>query len=118
MNRKLWFAQIILALLFLFAGVAKFAMPVDAIVKQVHLPGWFIHFIGVAEVLGAMGLILPRLLRIQPRLTPLAAAGLLVIMIGAVVVTASNGPIVQSLFPLVTGILCAGVAWGRWKVAP
>jgi len=72
----------------------------------------------VAEVLGAIGLILPRLLRIRPGLTPLAAAGLVVIMLGATVVTLSIGPVAPALFPLIVGILCAFVAYGRWRPAP
>jgi uncharacterized membrane protein YphA (DoxX/SURF4 family) len=92
MNRLLWTLQILLALLFLFAGAAKFFMPLDQIVGQTHLSATFIHFIGVMEILGAVGLILPHMLRIQPFLTPLAAALLVIIMIGATVVTLQIGP--------------------------
>jgi hypothetical protein len=81
--------------------------------NQVHLPGLFLKFIGVCEVLGALGLVLPGLLRIRPKLTPLAAIGLLIIMIGAVVVSIM-GPGVGSAMPaLVFGLLCAFVAYGR-----
>jgi len=81
--------------------------------NQVHLPGLFLKFIGVCEVLGALGLILPGLLRIRRSLTPLAAIGLLIIMIGAVVVSIM-GPGVGSALPaLVIGLLCAFVAYGR-----
>jgi len=78
--------------------------------------GGFIHFIGVCEVLGGLGLVLPGLLRIRPGLTPLAAAGLVVIMIGATVVSIPMGAV--AALPLVVGILAAFVAYGRWRVAP
>ena len=85
------------------------------------MPAWlsvsFIHFIGVCEVLGALGLILPGLLHIKPGLTPLAAAGLVIIMIGATVLSLPMG-VVMALLPLVTGLLAAFVAYGRWRLAP
>jgi hypothetical protein len=86
-NRKttvvLWVIQVLLALLFLFAGGAKLVMPIEELTKGTSLPGLFLRFIGVAEVLGAIGLILPGLLRIRRDLTPLAAAGLVTIMVGS-----------------------------------
>ena len=89
MHQTLWVIQWLLALLFLVAGAVKLVMPVEEMLKQmpVALPGLFLRFIAVCEVLGALGLILPGLLRTKPGLTPLAAAGLVIIMIGAVVVT-------------------------------
>src|SRR3989442_13426809 len=82
------------------------------------LPGLFLQFIGVAEVVGAIGLILPGLLRIRPGLTPLAAAGLVIIMIGATVIGLAGGDVVMALIPLVVGLLAALVAYGRWRLAP
>ena len=76
MNIALWIVQALLALLFSFAGGMKFVMSIEEMTKQIPLPGWFLHFIGVCEVLGALGLIVPWLTRIRPGLTPLAAAGL------------------------------------------
>ena len=81
------------------------------------LPGWFLRFLGVAEVLGAFGLVLPGLLRIRPGLTPLAAAGLVIIMIGAVVVTLVGGMLAVALMDLVVALLAAFVAYGRWRLA-
>jgi hypothetical protein len=110
----LWVLQALLAALFLFAGGMKLVSPIAAMTQQVPLPGPFLRFIGVAEVLGGLGLILPGLLRIRPGLTPLAAAGLVIIMSGAVGVTmATMGPI-QAAFPGVVGMLAASVAIGRW----
>jgi hypothetical protein len=113
----LWIIQVLLALLFLFAGGAKLVMPIEAMTKQISLPGLFLRFIGVAEVLGAIGLMLPGLLRIQPGLTPLAAAGLAIITVGATVVTLKTGGGALALLPLVTALLSAFVAYGRWRMA-
>ncbi len=118
MNKVLWIVQWLLAALFLFAGGTKLVLPIAEMTKDMPMPGWFLRFLGVAEVLGAIGLILPGLLRIRPGLTPLAAAGLVIIMIGATVITLKTGPVVLVLLPLVTGILAAFVAYGRWRVAP
>jgi uncharacterized membrane protein YphA (DoxX/SURF4 family) len=118
MNIALWVVQALLAALFLFAGGMKFVMSVEEMTKQIPLPGWFLHFIGVCEILGALGLILPWLRRIRPGLTPLAAAGLVIIMIGATVIVLMTDGIAMALIPLVVGILCAFVAYGRWRVAP
>lgn len=120
MNILLWVLQSLLALLFLFAGIMKFVTPVEEMMKQmpVNIGGGLLHFVGVCEILGGLGLILPALLRIKPSLTPLAAAGLLVILIGAVVITLMAGSIVLALFPLVVALLTLFVAYGRWRVAP
>src|SRR5215217_3101580 len=110
MNRALWIVQGLLAALFMFGGVAKLTMPIDEIADAIGLPAWFIVFIAVAEVAGALGLILPGLLKIRTGLTPLAAAGLVIIMIGATALTAmgaGGGDPMGALFPLVTGILAA-----------
>ena len=118
MNVALWIVQALLALIFLLAGGMKLVTPIEEMMKQMPLPlpGWFLQFIGVAEVLGAIGLILPWFLRIRPGLTPLAAAGLVIIMIGATVLTLATGDIAMALFPLVVGILVAFVGYGRWRL--
>jgi len=119
MTYALWIVQGLLALLFVFAGGLKlFFMPVDELVKETGLPGPFMQFISVAELLGGIGLILPGLLRVRPGLTPLAAAGLVVIMIGATVLTLGKGDITPALAPLAVGLLLAFVAYGRWRLAP
>ena len=118
MTYALWIVQGLLALLFLFAGVMKFVMSVEEMTKEMPLPGWFLHFIGVAEVLGGLGLILPGLTGIRPDLTPLAAAGLVIIMVGATVLVVTSGGIAAALLPLVVGLLAAFVAYGRWRAAP
>ena len=118
MNAVLWIVQAVLALLFLWAGGMKLVLPLEQLAGPVELPGLFLRFIGVAEVLGAIGLILPGLLRIRPGLIPLAAAGLVIVMIGATGLTLAVGDVAMALIPLVVGLLAAFVAYGRWRVRP
>ena len=118
MTYALWIVQGLLAALFLFAGVMKLVLPLDKLTGPIPLPGLLLRFIAVCEVLGALGLILPGLLRIRPGLTPLAAAGLVIIMIGATVINLAGGDVVPALITLVVGLLAAFVALGRWRLAP
>ena len=76
-------------------------------------PGEFVRFIGICEVLGAIGLILHWALGIRRELTPLAAAGLAIIMIGATVSTLAIGGGVLALVDVVIGVLAATVVHGR-----
>lgn len=120
MNILLWITQIVLALLFLFAGGTKLLLSSETLASmgspnQVVFPVWFLRFIGVAEVLGALGLILPGLFRRQQHLTALAALGLTIIMIGAVVVTIIGDGPRMAITPLVVGLLCGLVAYARMK---
>jgi len=110
----LWIIQALLAATFLFAGGMKLALPLEALTAQTPLPGAFIRFIGVAEVLGALGLILPGLLRIQQHLTPLAAAGLTAVMAGATVLALTTATAGAALIPAIVGLLAAAVAYGRF----
>ena len=118
MNLALWIVQVLLALLYLFSGGLKLVLPLEKLTGPVALPGLFIRFIGVCEMLGALGLILPGLLRIRPGLTPLAAAGLVIIMIGATVIGLVGGMVVVALMNVVVALLAAFVAYGRWRLAP
>jgi hypothetical protein len=113
----LWSVQILLAFLFLFAGGMKLALPVEALGLPVLLPTAFVRFIGMCEVLGALGLILPGTLRIRTELMPLAAAGLTTIMVGATMFTPPDHP-QSAAIPVGVGLLTAGVAYARWRVAP
>jgi uncharacterized membrane protein YfcA len=116
-NSRLWTAQAVLAALFLFAGVFKLITPTAALEAQSHMSGVFIKFIGVCETLGAIGLIVPWLTKIRSELTPFAAAGLVIIMIGAVTVSLIQGAGVASAFPGVVGAVAFYVARGRWPKA-
>jgi hypothetical protein len=112
-NRLLWTVQILLTALFLFAGGMKLVMPLSALQGPIALPGFFIRFIGVVEVLGALGLVLPGLLRIRPQLTPLAACGLVGVMTGATVLTAIGMGVLPSLFPFAVGLVALAIVRGR-----
>jgi hypothetical protein len=118
MTYALWIVQVLLALVFLFTGGMKLVLPIEELTAQTPLPGLLIRFIGVAEVLGAFGLILPGIFRIHTELTPLAAAGLTVIMVGATIITLMTMDAALALIPLVVGLLTAFVAYGRWTLAP
>lgn len=118
MKYVLWTVQVLLALLFLFAGGAKLALPAEAMKGPVAIPVLFLRFIGACEVLGALGLILPGIFRTARGLTPLAAAGLVIIMIGATAVNIIGGTVPIALVTFVTGLLAAFVAYGRWRVIP
>lgn len=114
-SSALWSLQVLLALLFLFAGSMKLLTPIEVMAAQmsVPLPGWFLQFIGIAECAGALGLILPGLLRIKRGLTPLAACGLVIIMLGATLLTILGGDVLPALFPALVGLLCALIARAR-----
>jgi uncharacterized membrane protein YphA (DoxX/SURF4 family) len=114
----LWTAQVLLALTFLFAGGTKLVAPAEMLKGPVPLPVLFLRFIGLCETLGAIGLILPSVTRIKPWLTPLAASGLIVIMIGATIITLIGGQVGPALVPLVVGSLAVFVANGRSRLAP
>ena len=117
-NVTLWVIQGLLAALFLFAGSMKLILPIEAMAGPVALPGAFLRFIGVVEVLGAVGLVLPWLLRIRPELTPLAGAGLVLIMVGATAITMMGGASAGALVPFAVGLLATTVVYGRWRAAP
>jgi uncharacterized membrane protein YphA (DoxX/SURF4 family) len=112
-NALLWTVQGLLAALFLFAGGMKLIVPSEGMAMPVALPGGLLRFIGVAELLGALGLVLPGAVRIHQELTSIAAVGLVTIMIGATIITAIGGAVMPSLFPLAVGILCASIAIAR-----
>src|SRR5215831_8314224 len=118
MSRALWIVQVLLALVYLLAGGAKLVLPLEAMAGPVTLPGPLLRFIGVCEVLGALGLVFPGLLRIRPGLTPLAAVGLLIIMLGAIVVGIMGIGVSAGIAPTIVGLLLLFVIYGRTKLAP
>jgi uncharacterized membrane protein YphA (DoxX/SURF4 family) len=123
MNVVLWIIQVLLALLFLMAGIPKLYLPISALMQgaspnAIVLPGWFIRFIGVCEVLGALGLILPGVFKNRQFLTTWAALGLAIIMAGAVVVSVIGDGLKMAVIPFVTLLLLLFVAYGRSRVAP
>ena len=123
MNILLWIIQGLLALLFLFAGITKLVIPADVLMANAppgstEFPALFMKFIGLVETLGGLGLILPGIFHKRPGLTPLAAVGLVIVMIGAVAISVKDHGVAAGVVPLVTGLLCAFVAYGRWKLYP
>ena len=118
LNALLWILQVLLAMLFIFAGAMKFVIPVEEMTKQIALPGWFLHFIGACEILGAIGLVLPGILRIRTGLTPLAAAALVVIMVGATTVNLKIGQNGAALTTVLVGLLLVFVAYNRRRIVP
>lgn len=118
-NRLLWTAQSLAAVLFVFAGSMKFIIPAEKMQQgPIVLPIAFLHFIGVCECLGAFGLILPGLLHIRTSLTSVAAGGLTVIMAGATTISILAMGASAAIVPAVVGIVTAWVAYGRSRVAP
>jgi len=115
----LWTIQVLLAALFLFAGTFKLGTPAEELARQTGLPALFMQFVSLAEVAGGFGLLLPGLVRIHRELTPVAASGLVLIMIGAVVLSALRVSIGAAVLPLVVGALLVVVVRGRrgWAVS-
>ncbi len=111
-NAGLWTVQSALALTFVFAGATKLAAP-GAAASQSHLPLLLMAVVGVCEVLGGVGLVLPGLTGIRRGLTPFAAAGLVVIMVGATTVTAVEDGFVLATMPFAVGALAVLIAYRR-----
>jgi len=114
LNIALWIVQSLLAALFLMSGGMKLANP--GMAKD--LPIWLVYFIGLSEVSGALGLLLPSILRIKPLLTPLAALGLAIILVLAMLFHISRGEISHVLPVAIFLAMAVFVAWGRYKKAP
>jgi putative oxidoreductase len=121
-NVALWAVQIMLAAAFVLAGYPKAFMPIARIAKQMTwtaaAPPALVRFIGVAELLGALGLLLPALTRIQPWLTPLAAAGLALIMVLASAFNFTRKQSSHVTTNLVLLAMALVVVWGRFALAP
>ncbi|MFN8665069.1 MAG: DoxX family protein [Thermomicrobiales bacterium] len=113
MHRALWVAQGLVAVVFVFAGGSKLLTPPETLAMLSPFPVSFILVIGVCEVLGALGLILPLALKVRPEVTVLAAVGLTVIMVGATLSTLAMGLGVLALVPAGLGVMTALVAYGR-----
>jgi uncharacterized membrane protein YphA (DoxX/SURF4 family) len=119
MNVILWVLQCLLALAFLAHGLMFLSPPAD-MVEQLNaaIAPPFRVFIGVAEVLAAVGLTLPGVTRVLPWLVPAAAAGLAVVMIGATVFHVSRDEMSSAGVTALLLVLTAFVAYMRWKVLP
>jgi len=122
LNIGLWVVQVVLALMFGMAGVMKSTAPITELAEKMVWPGaipeGLVRFIGVSELAGAIGLLLPSLTRIKPVLTPLAAAGLVVVMVLAALFHIPRGELGALPINIGLGAAAAFIAWGRWKAAP
>jgi hypothetical protein len=119
MNRTLWVVQWLLALFFALASsLPKLLLPPEMLPMPIPIPRALLLFVGVAELAGALGLVLPGLFRIWPILTPLAGAGLTLICIGGTVYQLMAGEPGNAVFAIVLGLICAFVGYGRWQLAP
>ncbi len=114
-NIGLWIAQAILAALFVFGGGYKLAAAPATLAQMTPFSPLFLKFTGACEVAGGLGLVLPGIFRIRTGLTPLAAAGLTIIMIGAVITTVLTVGVAPAILPFVIGILTITIARGRWQ---
>jgi uncharacterized membrane protein YphA (DoxX/SURF4 family) len=121
MDTTIWIIQSLMAVLFTFHGLAMFNPPAavqESVVKKMGYSLPFLKIIGTLEVLGGLGLILPSWTRIMPILSPLAALGLVIIMIGAAVSHTRQGEGKQTVATSVVTLLVAFVAIGRFWLAP
>jgi uncharacterized membrane protein YphA (DoxX/SURF4 family) len=121
MNVILWVLQILLGLYFIAVGVMHFIVPpgLPAPMQWMYeLPTWLHYLSGTAEILGGLGLILPGVTRIQTRLTPLAALGLILVMLGAAVFHIIRGESNNIVQNLILAALLAFVAYGRLRLHP
>lgn len=121
MNILLWVLQLLLSVLFFYSGVLHFTVPPGLPATQAwvyELPTGLHIFAGTAEILASLGLLLPGLTRIQTRLTPLAALGLVIVIVGAAIWQFSRAAYTDVVVLLVLMGLAAFVAYGRWKLRP
>ena len=120
MNIALWVLQVLLAIAFFLHGLLFLAPPPEiAAMMNASLPRWFQLFLGVAEVLAAIGLTLPGVTRVMPWLVPCAAVGIMIVMVCATPYHIYRGdPISSAISTFVLLIMASVVAYGRWRIAP
>jgi len=119
MRVLLWVLQIALAAMYLWHGLLFVNPPAELVdVMNAAFPPWLRMFVGFAELLAAAGLILPGITRIMPWLTPLAAAGLMIVMASAAILHFSRAETTNAISAIVIFVLLSFVAYMRWKVAP
>lgn len=121
MHILLWVLQVLFGVYFLFMGIEHFSVPPGLppqMAWMYELSSGLHFFSGIAEILGGLGLILPGLTRIQTRLTPLAALGLVLVMMGAAVWHVQRGEMPNILMNIIIAGLVGFIAYGRWKLRP
>lgn len=122
LNITLWIAQALLMLMYLMAGATKLFQSIEELSKMLpwvkQLSPGLVRFIGLSELLGSLGLVLPAVLRIMPKLSPVAAIGLALIQLFAIVFHLSNGEGGVIVMNILFLLIAAFIAWGRIKKAP
>jgi putative oxidoreductase len=119
MNIALWIVQVLLALAFLAHGLLFLAPPPEVAVQMnAFLPRWFQLFLGIAEVLAAVGLTLPGLTRILPVLVPAAAVGVMIVTVSATLLHLWRAEYSSAGITFVLLLMAAFVADGRWRRQP
>ncbi len=120
-NITLWIAQVILGSMFIMAGIMKSTQAIEKLSPQIpwtaNVPELLVRFIGISEFLGAIGLLLPSILRIQPKLTVWAARGIATIMLFAIIFHVMRGEVQVIGINIVIGLIALFIAWGRTKKA-
>jgi putative oxidoreductase len=122
MNMALWMLQGVVAIGFLIAGMTKAFMPVEALAANMAwvdtVPAWLVRLIGIAEITGAVGLIVPAATRIKPVLTPIAAGGLAILLAMATGLHIARGELPNIGVTVVLLALLVALMWGRLRVEP
>lgn len=122
LNIAIWVAQVVLALMFLMAGFVKTTQPIEQLSATMkwtaQVPSGLVRFVGISEFLGALGLLLPSIFRIKPILTPIAAMGIVTIMVFAIIFHISKGETSVIGVNIFIMLLAAFIAWGRFKKVP
>ncbi|SOE23401.1 DoxX-like family protein [Spirosomataceae bacterium TFI 002] len=122
MHITLWVVQVLFAAIFIMAGIMKASQPIETLAESLpwvtSTPLALVRFIGISELLGGIGLILPSLLRIKPFLTVWAALGLAIVMVLAAIFHGSRGEFSAIGANIFFVIIAAFIAWGRSKKAP
>jgi uncharacterized membrane protein YphA (DoxX/SURF4 family) len=117
LSAALWISQVFLAVAFAGAGIMKLGTPIATLAQSfawvTGVPPGLVRFIGVCELAGAVGVLLPPLLRIRPYLGVAAATGLVLLMGTAVMFHISRGELNSLPPPVILGVIAAFVAWGR-----
>ena len=121
LSAGLWIAQILIAFFMLFGAYMKLAAPADEVAKMMVWATQYPTlkaFTGIVDLLGGLGILLPALTRIQPRLTVLAALGVIALQVLAFAFHASRGEWPATPFNVFLLVLAGFVYWGRSKAVP
>lgn len=122
LNAALWLAQALVAVSFISGGIMKLAIPIPKLADMWawtgDLPATAVMLLGVIDIAGGIGVLLPALTRVMPRLTSLAALGCVALQVCAGLFHASRGEMAEVPVNLVFMAICAFIAWGRWKEVP